>query len=362
MRVIFLSLCLLLLNSCQTTSSLEPVKIDSKGNGFELANSKTPFLIKGVNYDRDYKHRLIEDYWHEEWDTIVEDFSEMKNMGINAVRIHLQFEKFVPKPKTLNGKEIDRLKDLLKMAEEKGIYLNLTGLGCYHKNKVPDWYDSMSESERWEQQAFFWKSIAATCRESNAVFCYDLMNEPIVPGGTKVADSWLAGELAGKSYVQRLTRKPAGRNSKVIAEEWVKKMTEAIRSVDQNHLITVGVIPWVQVFPKAKPLFYSPEVSKYLDFVSVHFYPEKGKIPETITALKAYDIGKPIVIEETFPLKCSIKEFTDFLTKTGNIHDGFFSFYWGQTVNDLEKSGDKNAFIMIPYMKFLESYSSSSQN
>lgn len=362
MRFLFLFSALLLLYSCQTVSPLEPVIIDSQGSGFELAHSKTPFLIKGVNYDRDYKHRLIEDYWHNDWGTIVEDFGEMKQIGINAVRIHLQFEKFVPQPNKVNSKELQKLKDLVMLAEEMQMYLNVTGLGCYHKDKVPDWYDSMSENDRWEQQAFFWKAIASACRESNAIFCYDLMNEPVVPGGNKEADSWLAGELAGKSYVQRLTKKPAGRNSKVIAEKWVKKMTESIRSVDDKHLITVGVIPWVQVFPKAKPLFYSPEVAQYLDFVSVHFYPEKGKLNETITALKAYNIGKPVVIEETFPLKCSINEFTDFLTKTRDIHDGFFSFYWGQTIEDLEKSGDKNAFILIPYMKFLESYSSSPQN
>ena len=42
-------------------------------------------------------------------------------------------------------------------------------------------------------------------------------------------------------------------------------------------MITVGVIPWAQVFKGAKPLFYSPEVGGPLDFVSVHFYPEEGQ-------------------------------------------------------------------------------------
>ena len=29
-------------------------------------------------------------------------------------------------------------------------------------------------------QARFWEAVAATCRNRPAVFCYDLMNEPIV--------------------------------------------------------------------------------------------------------------------------------------------------------------------------------------
>ena len=349
-------LTLLLLCSCQTRIEIERIVIDSSGRTFKKENSGSEFRLKGVNYDRDWKHRLIEDYWHDEWQTVVEDFQEMKDLGINAVRIHLQINKFVPQPNLIDKKEINKLRDLISLAEEKQIYLNLTGLGCYYAKKVPQWYNDLSEEERWNTQVFFWQQIATVCKNSNIVFCYDLMNEPIVPGGNKNSEGWLGGELAGKSYVQKITRTPNGRSSKEIAEAWARKLTTAIREIDDRHLITVGVIPWVHVFPKAKPLFYSSSIAQYFDFVSVHFYPKKGKIKEAVTALKAYDVGKPIVIEETFPLNCTIEEFKDFMKSTRELQNGFFSFYWGKTLPEYQNDKEKTSFIMIPYLEFLKSH------
>ena len=54
----------------------------------------------------------------------------------------------------------------------------------------------------------------------------------------------------------------------------------------------------------------SPQVARHLDFVSVHFYPKEGQVEETLKALATYDIGKPLVVEETFPLSCSLGKWT----------------------------------------------------
>ena len=82
------------------------------------------------------------------------------------------------------------------LADETGLYLDLTGLGCYHKQDLPPWYDALEEAQRWEVQARFWSAIARACRGSPAVFCYDLMNEPVIGGGKP--GEWLTGELGGK--------------------------------------------------------------------------------------------------------------------------------------------------------------------
>lgn len=39
----------------------------------------------------------------------------------------------------------------------------------------------------------------------------------------------------------------AGRSREEIAKLWVKKLTTAIRKVDDRHMITVGVIPWARL-------------------------------------------------------------------------------------------------------------------
>ena len=48
---------------------------------------------------------------------------------------------------------------------ESDLYLDLTGLACYHKKDVPAWYDALSEQDRWEVQARFWEAVAGRCVE-----------------------------------------------------------------------------------------------------------------------------------------------------------------------------------------------------
>ena len=155
---------------------------------------------------------------------------------------------------------------------------------------------------------------------------------------TRRRPSGCAGELGGKYFVQRITLDLAGRTQQQVAKAWVDRLAKAIRSRDDRHLITVGVIPWVQFFPKAKPLFYSKEVAENLDFASVHFYPETGKIDQAVTALAAYYIGKPVVIEETFPLKCSAAELGEFIEKSRATACGWIGFYWGKTPEEYRQS------------------------
>lgn len=316
-------------------TTLEWVEVSKEGTSFVFAKSGEVFRPWGVNYDHNENTgALIEDYWEDQWEVIVEDFDEIVDLGANVVRIHLQTGRLMDAPDQPNAANLERLAKLVALAEEKGLYLNLTGLGCYHKDDVPEWFNALSEADRWEVQAKFWEAVAETCHESSAVFCYDLMNEPILAGKDKVETEWVTGELAGKSFVQRLTLDLAGRERKEVAKAWVDKMTTAIRRHDERHLVTVGVIPWVFVFGGGKPLFYSEAVDENLDFVAVHFYPKTGEVDKAVTAIKAYDIGKPIVVEETFPLHCSADELVQFMEETDDLVDGWISFYWGKTAEE----------------------------
>jgi hypothetical protein len=305
----------------------------------------------GVNYDHDDASRLLEDYWKDEWGTVVEDFREIKALGANVVRIHLQLARFMTDAEHPNAANLDRLSKLVRLAEETGLYLDVTGLGCYHKQDVPRWYDSLDESPRWDVQARFWKAVAGVCKESPAIFCYDLMNEPILTGGEGKKD-WLPGKPLGDMYfVQRITLDARGRSDKEIARAWVERLTTAIRSVDDRHMITVGVIPWAQTFKGAKPLFYAPEVGGPLDFVSVHLYPKAGKRDDDLAALRVYEVGKPLVIEEIFPLGASFEETEAFIERSRTHVDGWISFYWGKTIAEYEKAGDLKSAIVGGWLR-----------
>ena len=286
---------------------LQPIRVSDDGTHFVRADRGERFVVWGVNYDHDGSGRLLDEYWIDEWDTVVEDFGEIKSLGANCVRIHLQLGKFMDAPDRPNDAALRQLGGLVALAEQTGLYLDITGLACYHKKNIPPWFDSLSEQDRWAVQARFWSAIAKTCADSPAIFCYDLMNEPILPG-KEPATEWLAGELGGKHFVQRLTLDLAGRTRDQVARAWVDKMVEAIREHDRRTMITVGVIPWVFVFGGGKPLFHGPAVGERLDFVAVHFYPKTGKVDDALKGLKAYEVGKPVVIEEMFPLSCGMDE------------------------------------------------------
>jgi hypothetical protein len=328
---------------CQATDSRSPSRLawirpSDDRTHFVSAETGDRFAIWGVNYDHDARGRLLEDYWHDEWHEVAGDFAEIAALGANAVRIHLQLGRLMTGPDVPNSAELDRLRRLVGLAESNGLYLDVTGLGCYHAPDVPRWYDALSEAERWDVQARFWASVAATCHESPAILCYDLMNEPILPGA-EPATEWLAGEFGGKHFVQRIALDLAGRTREDVARRWVEKLVAAIRQHDDRHMITVGVIPWALTFPGAKPLFYAGAVAKQLDFVSVHFYPKRGELDAALRALRVYEVGKPLVVEECFPLRCDIDELCEFIDRSHGFVDGWMSFYWGKQASDYEREG-----------------------
>ncbi len=323
-------------------SRMDAIRISSNGRDFVYAGSGRRFVVWGFNYDHDREGRLIEDYWREDWDRVCEDFREMKALGANTVRIHLQVARFLRLPTEIDADAIAQLKRLLVLAEETGLYLDITGLGCYHKHDVPPWYDRLDEGDRWAAQARFWEGVARACRDSPAVFCYDLMNEPVLPG-----------EFGGKNFVQRLTLDLKGRSREEVAATWVEWMASTIRRHDRQHLITVGIIPWATVFPGAKPIFYSPRVAPQLDFASVHLYPERGNVDGALLALAVYDVGKPLVVEEMFPLQCQLDELDRFVEGSRSIADGWIGFYWGETISELSRTGgDLRAALMRSWLDY----------
>lgn len=307
------------------------IRVSKDHRYFVFTHSGLKFAPWGFNYDHDRSDRLLETYWKDEWQTVVSDFEEIKALGANTVRIHLQVSRFMKSAAEPNQESLDQLARLLRLAEKTGLYLDITGLGCYDKKDVPKWYNDFDESPRWAVQARFWEAVAQTCSNSPAVFGYDLMNEPVLTEDKKGRD-WTPGAFGDRYFVQRITLDFAGRSQEQIAKAWVEKLVGAIRKHDRNHLITIGVIPWALTWPGAKDVFYSKTVSKNLDFVSVHFYPKTGEVKNALKALSTYEIGKPIIIEEMFPLSCAVEDLDKFIDGSRKMAAGWLGFYWGKTI------------------------------
>jgi hypothetical protein len=332
----------------------EWVKVSPDRRGFVLEDSKRPFVPWGFNYDHDETGRLLEDYWVREWLKVAEDFREMKALGANVVRIHLQLAKFMKGPDEPDEAALKQLGRLVELAEKTQLYLDLTGLGCYHKKDVPPWYDALSEAERWKVQARFWEAIAARCAQSPAVFCYDLMNEPVVPGGKRNAGDWLGPPFGDKCFVQCITLDQAGRPRPAIARQWVRTLAAAIRKQDTRHLITVGLVPWSLDRPGLTSGFVPKEIVGDLDFLSVHIYPETSKTRDAIETLRGFSVGKPVLVEEMFPLSCSAAELERFIDESRGLAAGWVGFYWGKTPEECRRSNTIADAITLSWLELFQ--------
>src|SRR5436305_999155 len=88
--------------AAQEKSDMPWIEVSRDKKGFVLDPSDKPFTPWGLNYDHDAGGRLIEDYWDAEWPTVAAHFSQMKKLGANVVRVHLQVGKFMAGPDRAN--------------------------------------------------------------------------------------------------------------------------------------------------------------------------------------------------------------------------------------------------------------------
>src|SRR5262249_56714146 len=92
---------------------------------FVLAPTGEQFVPWGFNYDHDDAGRLIEDYWESDWPAVERHFGQMRALGANVVRVHLQVGKFLDAPDRANEKALARLGELLKLAGKERLHLDL---------------------------------------------------------------------------------------------------------------------------------------------------------------------------------------------------------------------------------------------
>ncbi len=330
-----LKVLLLSMNIVSADGPLARICVSEDRTHFVNSESGEPFRPMGFNYDHDADGRLIEDYWHSEWERVENDFRDMQALGANVVRVHLQFGRFMKSASEASDLELKQLSRLLTLAEDSRLYLDLTGLGCYHKKDIPEWYDSLHEKDRWKAQQVFWEAVAQTCKESSAIFCYNLMNEPVI-GGEKAAGEWLGPAFGGKHFVQFVCKQTNGRTRSEAAKQWIDQLSTTVRKNDDLHMITVGFVDWSLNRPGLTSGFEPDKVAQNLDFLAVHIYPKTGEQDDDFMTLEGFRIGKPVIVEETFPLGCSIEELEAFIDQCGDKSNGWISFYWGRMPHEYE--------------------------
>jgi hypothetical protein len=145
-----------------------------------------------------------------------------------------------------------------------------------------------------------------------------------------------------------------GRSRSTIARAWVHTLASAIREQDRGHLITVGLLPGLPDRADAWSGFDPQELTGDLDYISVHMYPEKGQVEKALKILSKFSVGKPVVIEETFPLSCSVPELDQFFDGSRKYASGWIGFYWGQTPEALRRSKEFGDAFTLAWLEFFQ--------
>ena len=98
--------------------------------------------------------------------------------------------------------------------------------------------------------------------------------------------------------------------------------------------------------------FVPSRIVDLLDFVCVHVYPQKGKVDEALKTLEGFAVGKPVVIEETFPLRCSMAEFEQFMEGSRKHAAGWIGFYWGKGPQELRGSNSIGDAMTLAWLEY----------
>lgn len=283
---------------------VQKVRVDASRPAFVLPSGK-PFLPMGVNYFRPGTGWAPQVWKQFDPEAARKDFARLRALGANCVRVFLTYGSFYSEPGRLDPAGLEKLDRFLALAEEAGLYVHPTGPD--HWEGTPEWArgDRYADEPVLEALEAFWRLLAARYRGRPVLFAYDLLNEPEIrwesPSMTakwrawvvarhgsvpKACETWgLAAPAPGSDDVPRPARDAApGRHlldyqhfREDLADDWTRRQARAIKAVDPDALVTVGLIQWSVPVLLAAPWQYSgfrPErQAPLLDFLEVHFYP-----------------------------------------------------------------------------------------
>jgi hypothetical protein len=323
-----------------------------QANGANLEAGGRPFVEFGFTYGfgpRQPVTSYLDDPTPEKLAEIDRQIAQARSLGANTLRIRIQPREILTSPTTFNGTGLGALRDLLQVAEQNRIYLDITGLWARDLDRCPAWYDDADASQRWRAQANFWKAVSSVASSSSAVLEYELATEPIVP--LKPVSSWYMSDPSiHYPMPQYLVKDPGVQDPVDLARQWITKMTGAVRLYDSRHLISVGMLP----ITASKFSFAPANVGDLLDTLTPHIYPRTGKVDAAVeTARQFAATGKPVILGETFSLYTDYPTVQDFILRSSQYLDGYLSFYDGRNADEATADGDT---LSLAYARGLDGF------
>ncbi len=170
------------------------------------------FVPKGVNYyPRDYGWNLMWDHLYEIEDVIDADMARAKSLGVNVVRIIIQYSAFGGGNATRVQQNLSKLDTLLSIIDK------------YNMKAIVTLLDWENPEDNLDEQLTHVRTIVSAFKDDPRIFAWDVRNEP---DHFYYSNSW-------KPYV----RKPDMMN-------YLHAIIQEVKADDPNHLVAVGEYGW----------------------------------------------------------------------------------------------------------------------
>ena len=244
-----------------------------EGYMFKLKDVNSPRMINQL-FSELIGPSAVDSFWTSFLNNYItaDDIHYMKSIGMNSIRVPFNYrlftaEKYLGSSNPKHGFEL--LDKLIGWCKKEQLYI-LLDMHCAPGGQTGDniddgdGYPFLFESEKDQQLTIsIWKRIAARYRNESIIIGYDLLNEPI------------AHYFDASHFNHKL-------------EGFYKRITNAIREVDKNHLVFLGGSQWNSNFtPFGKPfddkLVYTfhkywtaptqEVIQSYIDFSNKHNVP-----------------------------------------------------------------------------------------
>lgn len=224
------------------------VKQSSKPVAPIMKNVPMNFTMKGINY---YPKDTPWDMFGDDFKlrTIKKDFKIIRKAGLNSIRIFIPYEDFGSA--VVLPEKLEKLRKVLDAAEKNELKVVVTLFDFYGNYDILDWTLNQRHLE----------TIVNTFKDHNAILAWDLKNEPN-----------LDFDQRGKENVI----------------SWLEQMLILVKSIDNNHAVTVG---WSNTES-------AHILSDQLDFVSFHYYEDKANFEDDYLVLKKQIPNKELVLGE----------------------------------------------------------------
>lgn len=187
-----------------------------------------------------------------------------RELGINTVRVLVPYrarEGWSDERGTVNPVMLDRLREFVQIAGENQLKVIIT---------LFDWYDVDIKGGSLQEQynLGYLNTIVSAFKDDDRVLAWDVHNEP---------DNYPTWKLGMRTVVV----------------DWLVRMADAIRAIDQRHPITVGV---GHVESLWQPSSTGRTIADISDLISVHSYDAARY--ETLAAEIRVHTSKPLLLEE----------------------------------------------------------------